>query len=135
MIKLIVGKKGSGKTKILLDMVNAAAKETSGNVVCVEKDANLTFDVDYSVRLLDADNYSVAGYDVLYGFLSGLLAGNYDITEIFVDGTLRMVGREYEKLGEFFERIDKVAEEANTKLIFTISADESELPDSVKKYI
>ena len=88
-----------------------------------------------AVSYTHLDVYKRQGYDVLYGFLSGLLAGNYDITEIFVDGTLRMVGREYEKLGEFFERIDKIAEEANTKLVFTISADESELPDSVKKYI
>lgn len=134
MINLIIGKKGSGKTKILLERVNKAAKETEGNVVCVEKDATLTFDVNYSVRLLDADEYKISGYDALYGFLAGLLAGNYDITDLFVDGTLRIVGREYDQLGDFLARIEKLADAANTKVVFTVSADEADLPESVRKY-
>lgn len=135
MIKLIVGKKGSGKTKILIDMVNAAAKTTDGNIVCVEKKPKLTYDLDHSVRLLEADAYGISGFDAFYGYVAGLLSGNYDITEIYVDGILKICGQDLEALGGFFGKIDVVAEEAKTKLIFTVSADESELPESVKKYL
>ena len=83
MIKLIVGKKGSGKTKILVDMVNNAAKTTDGNVVCVEQKPKLTYDLDHSVRLLDVVNYDISGFDAFYGYVAGLLSGNYDITELY----------------------------------------------------
>ena len=135
MIKLIVGKKGSGKTKILVDMVNNAAKTTDGNVVCVEQKPKLTYDLDHSVRLLDVVNYDISGFDAFYGYVAGLLSGNYDITELYVDSILKICGQDLNALGEFFDKINKVAEQANTKLVFTFSADASELPDSVKKYL
>ena len=135
MIKLIVGKKGSGKTKILVDMVNNAAKTTDGNVVCVEQKPKLTYDLDHSVRLLDVVNYDISGFDAFYGYVAGLLSGNYDITELYVDTILKICGQDLNALGEFFDKINKVAEQANTKLVFTVSADVSELPDSVKKYL
>ncbi len=135
MIKLIVGKKGSGKTKILVDMVNNAAKTTDGNVVCVEQKPKLTYDLDHSVRLLDVVNYDISGFDAFYGYVAGLLSGNYDITELYVDSILKICGQDLNALGEFFDKINKVAEQANTKLVFTVSADVSELPDSVKKYL
>ena len=135
MIKLIVGKKGSGKTKILVEMVNAAAKTTDGNIVCVEKKPKLTYDLDHSVRLLEADAYGISGFDAFYGYVAGLLSGNYDITEIYVDSILKICGQDLDALGNFFDKINPIAEAANTKLIFTVSADESELPDSVKKYL
>ena len=133
MIKLIVGKKGSVKTKILVDMVNNAAKTTDGNVVCVEQKPKLTYDLDHSVRLLDVVNYDISGFDAFYGYVAGLLSGNYDITELYVDSILKICGQDLNALGEFFDKINKVAEQANTKLVFTVSADASELPDSVKK--
>ena len=135
MIKLIVGKKGSGKTKILVEMVNAAAKTTDGNIVCVEKKPKLTYDLDHSVRLLEADAYGMSGFDAFYGYVAGLLSGNYDITEIYVDSILKICGQDLDALGGFFDKINPIAKSANTKLIFTVSADESELPDSVKKYL
>lgn len=135
MIKLIVGKKGSGKTKVLIERVNAAAKTTDGNIVCVEKKPKLTYDLDHSVRLLSADAYNISGFEMFYGYVAGLLSGNYDITEIYVDSVLKICGQDLDALGVFFEKIDKVAEEAGTVLTFTVSADETELPDSVKKYL
>ena len=86
MIKLIVGQKGSGKTKTLIDMINAAAKEAKGNVVCVEKGLKMTYDISHSVRLIDIEHYDIKGFDAFYGFLAGVCAGNYDITDVFVDG-------------------------------------------------
>ena len=90
MIKLIVGTKGSGKTKAMVDMINNATQTTTGNVVVIEKCMNLTYHIDYKARLIDMDEYKISGYDMLYGFISGVLAGNYDITELYVDGILKV---------------------------------------------
>ena len=128
MISLIIGKKGSGKTKHLLENVNAAAQSSKGNVVCIEKGNTLTFDVSSVARLVDSDVYGISGYDAYYGFLSGICAGNYDVTDIFGDATLRIGGRNYEDVADFIERVSALAEESGTKFTFTISCDESELP-------
>lgn len=128
MISLIIGKKGSGKTKKLIDNVNAAAETTKGNVVCVEKGNTLTFNVKSSARLVDSDVYGITGYDAYYGFLSGICAGNYDVTDVFGDATLRIIGRDYEVVADFIERVSALAEETDTKFTFTLSCDESDLP-------
>ena len=123
MIKLIVGTKGSGKTKAMIEQINAAAETTNGNVVVIEKSMKLTYDITHKARLIDVDEYKIAGYDMLYGFMAGLLAGNYDITEMFVDGVLKLGNHEVEALvGD------------NVKVTVTVSADMSTLPESVKKY-
>lgn len=88
MLKLIVGTKGSGKTKTMIDMIDKAVKTTSGNIVVIEKCMKLTTEINHSARLVDVDEYGVAGADMLYGFVAGVLAGNYDITELFLDGIL-----------------------------------------------
>ena len=92
MIKLIVGTKGSGKTKAMVDMINNATQTTTGNVVVIEKCMNLTYHIDYKARLIDMDEYKISGYDMLYGFISGVLAGNYDITRVFIDGLYKITG-------------------------------------------
>ena len=92
MIKLIVGNKGSGKTKTLVDLINKSARQTDGNLVCVEKGQKLMYEIDHSVRLVNTDDYSLAGYDAFYGFIAGLLAANYDLKEIFVDSILKIGG-------------------------------------------
>ena len=128
MVKLIIGLKGSGKTKKLIDNVNAAAQTSKGNVVCIEKGNTLTFNVSSTARLVDSDVYGITGYDAYYGFLSGICAGNYDVTDIFGDATLRIIGRDYEVVADFIERVSALAEEAGTKFTFTLSCDESDLP-------
>ena len=137
MIKLIIGKKGSGKTKLLIDKVNAAVHNTNGNVVCIEKGMKLTFEIDHAVRLIDADEYAIKGYDAFYGFVSGVLAGNYDIKEVFVHGILRIGekagAKDYDGLGALLEKLYKQIP-ADVTLVFTVSADQSELPDSVLKF-
>ena len=133
MIKLITGKRGSGKTKILVDLIKDAAANTRGNVVCIEKAMQLTYDIPYSVRLVDVDSYSIDSYDKLYGFISGMIAGNYDISEIFVDGILKIGGRDYEALGKFFDMIDKITSEI--EIVFTVSEDTQNLPECVLKYL
>ena len=133
MIKLITGKRGTGKTKILVDLIKEAAKSTRGNVVCIEKAMQLTYDIPYSVRLVDVDSYTIDSYDKLYGFISGMIAGNYDISEIFVDGILKVGGRDYEALGRFLEMIEKIT--AEIEIVFTVSEELENLPESVTKYL
>ena len=92
MITLLTGKKGSGKTKKLIEMANAALEKTNGNVVVVEKGLKLTYDISHAARLIDIDAYDVKGGKGLYGFLAGICAGNYDVTDILVDSTLKITG-------------------------------------------
>ena len=135
MIKLIVGTKGTGKTKAMIEHINAVTKTTSGNVVVLEKSMQLTYDIDHAARLIDLDDYTVCGYEMLYGFVAGVLAGNYDITEMFVDGTLKICNHDVAGLGAFLSKVNKIAAASNTNITFTISADLDALSDEVKQYI
>ena len=105
MIKLIVGKKGSGKTKALLELVNKALDQSKGHVVFIEKNAKLLYDISHKARLLDADSYDIHGYDAFYGFISGMCAGDYDITDIFIDGTLKIGGNDLAAFAQFNQRL------------------------------
>jgi Tfp pilus assembly protein, ATPase PilU len=134
MVELVVGKKGSGKTKKMVDMINTAAQTSHGNIVCIERNMKLTYDIDHSVRLIDVEEYRIEGYDMLYGFVSGVLAGNYDIQEVYIDGTLRVTNYDIEGLGGFLDKLDALTDES-IKMVVTISADETELPPEVMKHI
>ena len=134
MMKLIVGSKGSGKTKTMVDMINSATKTTAGNVVVIEKGMQLTYNIDHKARLVDLADYKISGYEMLYGFVAGVLAGNYDITELFVDGMIRVGGDDLEALGKTLDAIAAIAGDS-TEVVATISAEESALPESVKKYL
>ncbi len=134
MIKLITGKKGSGKTKILIDQINESVKSTNGSIVCVEKGSTVRYSISRKVRWCDTEYYNVEGYEAFYGFIAGLLASNYDITDIYVDGIFRIGGRDYEAFGKLLEKIDKLTGEDAT-VIFTVSADVDELSENVKQFI
>ncbi len=125
MIKIIIGRKGSGKTKLLVDMVNDAAKVSLGNVVCIEKGDTLTYSVTHKARLIDADSFGISGYGEYYGMVAGIKSGNHDVTHIFGDATLRIGTRDYDELCAFFERISKIED---VEFVFTVSADKEELP-------
>lgn len=133
MIKLITGKKGTGKTKVLINLINDAVKSTNGDLICIEKGAKLTYDISYKVRLVDADRFGIQGYDAFYGFIAGMLAGNYDIKEIFVDGILKIGGADFEELGATLAKLESLSGE-DTMITFTVSADAGELPESVTKF-
>ncbi len=134
MIQLIVGSKGSGKTKKLIDQINASAKTTPGNIVCIEKSMKLTYDIDHAARLIDVDEYKISGYDMLYGFIAGVLAGNYDIVEVYLDGVLKLGNHDLEGLGGLLDKLAVLTGEG-VKMVVTVSADLDELPESVKKYL
>ena len=137
MITLIIGNKGSGKTKRLIQLANEAVEKSNGNVVVIEKGAKLTYDVSHKARLIDIEQYNVSGFDAFYGFLSGICAGNYDVTDIFVDSTLKITGRDFEALADFVAKANELASHSEVKIVMLISADARELParidaDSVK---
>ncbi len=134
MIQLIVGGKGSGKTKKMIDMINESAKTTPGNIVCIEKSMKLTYDINYKARLIDVDEYSISGYEMLYGFIAGILAGNYDIVEVYLDGVLKLRNHDLEGLGKLLGELDALIKE-NVKMVITVSADLAILPESVRKYV
>ena len=134
MIQVITGKRGSGKTKILLEMIDTAVAQSIGDIICIEKCMKLTYSVNHKVRLVDAERYNIASYDMFYGFVAGVLAGNYDIKEVFVDGILKIGGRDYEALGKTLEKLDILTGNEVT-LVFTVSEDSDLLPESVLKYL
>ena len=131
MVKLLIGEKGTGKTKKLINCVNAALDKTNGHVVCVEKDDLLRYQISYKVRLLAASNYSIEGYDAFYGFLSGLCAGDHDITDILIDATLKIGGRDYEALADFLTKVASLSALSGTDFTFTISTEKSNLPAKI----
>lgn len=133
MINLIPGKKGTGKTKILVDAIKKAAENATGNVVCIERGMQLTYDLPHNVRLTDAEEYGINSFDSFYGFVAGLMAGNYDIQEVFVDGILKIGGRDYDALGNMLEKVAVLTKDVN--VTFTVSADVDELPAKVKAFI
>ena len=127
MIKLIIGNRGSGKTKKLIDLVNTTAKNSPGNVVCVEKGDTLTFSVAREVRLIDVENYGISGYDEYYAMLCGIAASNHDITHIFGDAT-KKIGGGLDGLADFLKRVDA---NRDIEFVFTISCDEKDLDAAV----
>ena len=130
MITLILGKKGSGKTKKLMDLCNVAVEQSKGNVVFIEKDNTLTYDLSHKARLVAAEDYSINCFCCLYGFIAGMCAGNYDITDIFVDSTLKIGGDDMEKLAGFVEKLAKL----DTNITLSISADKADIPASLAEY-
>ena len=130
MITLILGKMGSGKTKRLIDMCNKATAESKGNVIFIEKDSTLTYDISHAARLVVADEYGIKGFEAFYGFIAGMCAGNYDITDIFVDSTLKIGGRDMEAFADFIEMLSKL----QTNMVLSISADKSEIAERIAEY-
>ena len=135
MINLIAGVKGTGKRKIFMDKVNDASKITRGNVVCLEYGKKLKFNVFSQVRLIDTVEYNVTDGKTLYGFVCGLLAGNYDITELFIDSALKMCSNDMADFEAFFMRLNEIIESRNIHCLITASVDETLLPESLKAFL
>jgi len=132
MVTLLIGKKGSGKTKRLIQEANAAVEASKGCVVVIEKGAKLTYDLTHKARLIDTDAYAIKGYDTLYGFISGICAGNYDVTDIFVDSTFKIAGNNNDELIAFVNKLNVLADEANTAITLLVSSSKSDLPADIK---
>lgn len=135
LTKLIVGLKGTGKTKTLIEMVNAAASSSNGAVVCLEKGDKLRFDVTYQARLMDTSEYGISGADALYGFVCGIYASNHDITHVFIDSAMKMCEDTVDGLARFLRPAAAFAEKSGINLVVTSSVKEEDLPEDLKAYL
>ena len=134
VIQIIFGKKGSGKTKRILDMANASIKEAKGNVLFVDDDKSFTLSLKPQIRFIDASEYSVKGEETFYGFLAGILAGNYDISVLYVDAFLKLMKAEPSELEPFFAKLEKLVENAGCDLVISFSEDAANVPECIRKY-
>ncbi|MBQ6272659.1 MAG: hypothetical protein IJK63_00370 [Oscillospiraceae bacterium] len=135
MVQLITGLKGSGKTKKLVDMVRDAVNKESGDVVCIEKERKLTFDIPYQARLIDAGVYDIGSYEFLRGLICGVHAGNYDITHFFIDNFYKLVNdKSPDALVDFLAWLDKFSNQEKISFVISLSVDPATLPESVLQY-
>lgn len=135
MLKLIIGVKGTGKTKNLINLVNTAVENSQGDVVCIEKGTKLRYDVKYKARLIDVTEYFVADAQSLYGFIAGILASNHDVTDLFVDSALKICENDTVAFDKFVDEVNALAEKLNVKVIMTSSIPAEEASETVKKYL
>ena len=135
MLKLIIGVKGTGKTKALINLVNTAADTSNGDVVCIEKGVKLRYDVKYRVRLIDTEEYFVSDAQSLYGFVAGIFASNHDVTDLFIDSALKICGNDAAAFDVFVEEVAALADKLGVKITMTSSIPVEEASDVVKKYL
>ena len=135
MIHLIMGLKGSGKTKKMIDSIQEAVSSANGDVVCVEYGQKLTYDLPYKVRLVDSKEYGISNPDMLKGLLSGLHAGNYDITNVYIDNLYKTIGIDRAAGEEFILWCAKFAEANNMEITITVSDDPNLASEEIKSYL
>ena len=136
MVRLIMGDNGAGKTKQLIELVHASVAEEGGCVVCIEPGADMTYDIKSSVRLVNAGEYHLDSFECLRGFISGLYAGNYDISHVFVDNLCKIAGTsDLMAVEKFLNWLDVFGEQNNIKFTVTISGDVSSATDGMRKFL
>lgn len=135
MLKLIIGVKGTGKTKTLVSMVNDAIETSTGDVVCLEKGTKLRFDVKYQARLINTNDYCIFDAQSLYGFIAGIFASNHDVTDLFIDGTLKICDGDLAAFDNLILELDELSEKQGIKIVATASIPVEEASDTVKKFV
>ncbi len=135
MVELLIGKKGTGKTKVLIENVNNAASVANGNVVFVSNDSSRNmYDIKSKVRMYDTSEFEIASWEEFLGFICGIISGNFDITNIFVDGTLKIVNHSLDGFEQFLARVEEVSKKFNISIVMSVSIDVDEAPEYIKKY-
>ena len=134
-MKLIVGVKGTGKTKTLIEMVNSALDASNGSVICIEKGDKLKFDIKYQCRLIDSDEYLICDAQSLFGFVSGIFASNHDVTDLFIDSALKICGNDTEAFDRFLDEMDKLSEKCGVQVVMTSSLPLDAASETIKKYL
>ena len=135
MVHLIMGLKGSGKTKSLVERVKHAVEEENGSVVCIEKDKNLTYDIPYTVRLVHASDYNFSSIEFFKGFIRGLHAAHYDISHVFIDNFLKMFNEtDMDKVADLLDELDAFGEKEGIKFTISATVDPATVGDRIKKY-
>ena len=135
MLKLIIGVKGTGKTKTLIGLVNEAVSASHGDVVCIEKGTKLRFDIKYQARLINTDEYYIDDAHSLFGFIAGILASNHDVTELFVDSALKICNNNVAEFEQLVDKIDKLTADSSIKVVFTVSLPAEEASATLLKYV
>ncbi len=135
MLKLIIGVKGTGKTKTLINLVNGALEVTKGDVVCIEKGVKLRYDIKPTARLIDVEEYMVDDAQSLYGFVAGILASNHDVTDLFIDSTLKICKGDVPAFETLVVELDKLVSKIGLNMTMTVSMPEEEASETVRKFI
>lgn len=136
LVKLIMGLKGSGKTKMLVDLVRDTVGQGKGDVVVIEKERKLTYDIPYQARLIEAGAYDIGTYEFLRGLICGIHAGNYDIEHFFIDNFYKLVGdRSNEALESFLDWLEKFSVAEKIDFVISITADPETVGEGIKKYL
>ncbi len=135
MIHVIMGLKGSGKTKKMIDSINDNLAHAAGDVVCIEYGKKLTYDINYRVRLVDSQEYGICNSDMLKGFLSGLHAGNFDITNVYIDNLYKTIGSDRAVGEAFIVWCAEFAAANNMNITITVSDDPALASDAIKQYL
>ena len=134
-MKIIIGVKGTGKTKALIDMANAALESSKGSVICIEKGDKLRFDIKYQVRLIDSDEYHVTDAETLYGFVAGILASNHDVTDLFIESALKICRNDSVAFDKFLADMDVLVKKIGVNVVITSSIPVEEASETVKQYL
>lgn len=136
MVKLIMGLKGSGKTKRLVELVRAAVDSENGDVVCIEKEKKLTFDIPYQARLIEAGAYDIGTYEFMKGFICGLHSGNYDISHVFIDNFLKIVNdKDIGTFADFLNWLESFSEKENIEFVISVSLDPEKAGEGIAKFM
>jgi len=134
VIQVIHGKKGSGKTKRIIDMANDAIKNQKGDVVFVDDDNRYMFDLRHEIRFVNAGEYGMVGPEMFYGFLCGMLAQNFDVTVVFIDAFLKLVNVKPNETEWFFKNLESLGEKRNLTFILSVGCDDSDAPEYIRKH-
>ena len=135
MIQVIAGKKGSGKTKRILDMANLATKDSRHDIVFIDDDNRYMFDLRHEVRFINASEYDLNSDQMFMGLLCGIVAQNFDVGLICIDAFKKLIKNELETTEWFFQRLETISEKHGVNFAISISADAEELPEFIKKYV
>lgn len=135
MVELIVGKKGKGKTKVLLDEVNKSIKQVNGNIVYLDKSGKHMYELNNKVRLIDVPKYQVGNGDEFVGFISGIISQDHDLEEIYLDSFLQIAQLEKEQVEETLSKLDGIGKNQDVKFVISISLDQEEIPESFQSCI
>ena len=135
MIKLIIGVKGTGKTKTLINMVNEALAASKGEVVCIEKGTKLRFDIKHEARLINTNDYLIFDAQSLFGFVAGILASNHDVTDLFIDSALKICNDDINAFEKLVTEFDELAAKADVNIVLTASLADEAATETIKKYL
>ena len=136
MLELLIGKKGTGKTKVLIDSVNHAASEAHGNVIFISNDMGRNmYDIKTKVRMADTSEFEIKSWEAFLGFVCGIISSNFDITNIYIDGTLKIVKDTLDGFEAFLNGLDEIGNKFNINFMLSVSMDAQDAPEYIKKYV